>query len=392
MWRGSPKIEERQSIVSPVRASVRETFTLVLQATALAAVVTCVLMLAGCPPPSDSEIRVTVTSGGEGGRELTREELIALARREAELYWYTSLPDDQAREFLRRFEAEYPFITTHLVRGSTFEIVRQVDRELARGEVRVDALHVLDPGVFDDLRRRGELYSYDPAAARAIPPEYQEPGQWAAMRAVTVCMAYNPARLSSAEVPQRWPDLLDPRWAHGRIGLKDAQTGGSAYAQYYLLREEYGAAFWRGIAAQRPRLFRSDPDTLAALVAGEIDVAGGVLGYSVFQAQREGMSVRPVWPEDGVPMTIGPLAIIGRAPHPHATILFVDWALSREGQQSIVEISSCYSVRPDVPPPSGRPALSDLKILAQGGSWTEYRTRQERLQAEYGRLFHPDSE
>jgi len=91
-------------------------------------------------------------------------------------------------------------------------------------------------------------------------------------------------------------------------------------------------------------------------------------------------------------MTVGPLAIVGRGPHPHAAILFMDYALSQEGQRDIVEISSCYSVRADVAPPPDRPALADLKILAQDGSWTEYRTRQDRLQAEYGRLFHPDSE
>lgn len=361
-------------------------------AMALAGAVLVMLALAGCPPPADNEIRVTVTAGGEGGRELTREELLALARREAEFRWYTSLPEDEALEFLRRFEAKYPFVSTHLMRGSTFEIVRQIDRELARGEVRADALHVLDPGVFDDLRRRGELYAYDSPSARGIPPQYQEAGQWAAMRAVTVCIAYDPSRLSASEVPQRWTELLEPRWADGRIGLKDAQTGGSAYAQYYLLREEYGAAFWRAVAAQRPRLFRSDPDTLTALTSGEIDVAGGILGYSVFQALREGMSVRAVWPADGVPMTVGPLAIVGRAPHPHAAILFMDYALSQEGQQDIVEISSCYSVRADVAPPPDLPALTELHILAQDGSWTEYRTRQDRLQAEYGRLFHPDSE
>lgn len=361
-------------------------------ATLLVAVLVSGLTLAGCPPPADNEIRVTVTGGRDGGRELTREELLALARREAEFHWYTSLPDNEAREFLRRFEAKYPFITTYLVRGSTFEIVRQIDRELARGEVRADAIHVLDPGVFDELRRRGELYTYDSPSAHGIPPQYQEPGQWAAMRAVTICIAYDPQRFSNNQVPRRWPELLDPRWSGGRIGLKDAQTGGSAYAQYYLLREEYGAAFWRSMAAQRPRLFRSDPDTIQALLAGEIDVAGGILGYSVFQAQHEGTSVRAVWPEDGVPMTVGPLAIIGRGPHPHAAILFMDYALSQEGQQDLVEISSCYSVRADVTPPTGLPALSDLKILAQDGSWTEYRTRQDRLQTEYGQLFHPDSE
>ncbi len=354
-------------------------------------VVVLAALLAGCPPPADNEIRVTVTSSGASARELTGEEIVALARREAEFWWYTSLPEKQAREYLRRFEANHPFITTHLVRGSTFEIVRRIDRELARGQVRADAVHVLDPGVFDDLRRRGELYAYDAPDTRHIAPDYQEAGQWAAMRAVTVCIAFDTTRFSAHDAPRTWQELLDARW-RGRIGLKDAQTGGSAYAQYYLLREEYGASFWRLMAAQRPHVFRSSADTLRALASGEIDLAGGILGYSVYQAALEGAPVEAVWPEDGVPMTVGPLAILSRAPHPHAAILFVDFALSNMGQQAIVDISGCYSLRDDVQPPPGRPALSELNILAQDGSWAEYRTRQDRLQSEYSRLFHPESE
>ena len=68
----------------------------------------------------------------------------------------------------------------------------------------------------------------------------------------------------------------------------------------------------------------------------------------------------------------------------------LDYALSQEGQQT--RRDRRYSVRADVTPPAGLPALSDLNILAQDGSWTEYRTRQDRLQTEYGQLFHPDSE
>jgi iron(III) transport system substrate-binding protein len=348
-------------------------------------------LLGGCPPPDDGDIRVTVTGGGESARELSREEVVALARREAEVWWYTSLPEEQAEAFLERFERAHPYITPHLVRGSTFEIVRRIDRELARGDVRADSLHVLDPAAFDDLRRRGELYAHDSTHARLFPPEYQDPEYWTAMRAVTIGMAYDPGRLSADEVPDTWLELLEPKW-EGRIGLKDAQTGGSAYSQYYLLREEYGLYFWREMAAQRPQLFRSSSDTLRALTSGEIDLAGGILGYSVYGAAEEGMNVAPVWPEDGVPMTIGPIAALSRAPHPHAAMVFMDWALSEDGQQAIVEISNCYSLREEVAPPPGRPRLSEINVMAQHGSWTEYRTRQERLQSEYGRLFHPESE
>ncbi len=349
-------------------------------------------LLGGCPPPAPQEIRVTVTEPGQPTEELSQEEVTALARREGEMWWYTSLPRRQASEFLKRFEARYPFLTTHLVRGSTFDIVRRVDREIAQGQVQADALHVLDPAVFVDLRRRGELYVYDSPEARFIPPEHQDSGLWTAMRAVTICIAFDTRRMAESEVPHNWPELLEPRW-RGKVGLKDAETGGSAYAQYYFLREEYGASYWRTMAGQSPRLFKSAADTLRALLSGEIELAGGILGYRVYQAsEQEGQPVRALWPDDGVPMIIGPLAILSRAPHPHAAMLFVDFSLSREGQQAIGELMGGYSVRGDVEPPRGRPKLSELNVLSQEGTWEEYRTRQDRLQTAYSRLFHPESE
>ncbi len=348
--------------------------------------------LAGCPPPGPTEITVTVTDTEGGADALSGEELVALARREGEMWWYTSLPENQAREFLNGFETEYPFIQSRLVRGSTFDTVRRIDREIGQGMVHADALHVLDPAVFADLRRRGELYVFEPSQARYLPAQYQDPGRWWAMRAVTVCMAYDPERLDAADVPHTWPELLDARW-EGAVGLKDAQTGGSAFAQYYLLREEYGASFRREMAAHKAVLFRSESDTIDALTSGQISLAGGILGYRVYQAsQRQGLSVRPVWPEDGVPMIIGPLAILSRSPHPHAARLFVDYSLSQAGQKAMTRIFGCYSVREDVPPPEGRAALSEMNLLTPGGSWEEYRTRQERLQTEYSSLFHSEAE
>ncbi|MCD6360086.1 MAG: extracellular solute-binding protein [Armatimonadetes bacterium] len=356
------------------------------------AALTLLVALSGCPPPDQTDITVTVTDSGQPSEQLNHDEVVALARREGELWWYTSLPEDQAREFLDRFGKTHPYIQTHLVRGSTFDIVRRVDREIAQGQVQADVLHVLDPAVFVDLRRRGELYAYDSPQARFIANEFQDAGRWWAMRAVTVCIAYNSRRLQADEVPHTWTGLLDERW-RGKVGLKDAQTGGSAYAQYYLLREEYGASYWRRMKQARPKLYRSSSDTLRALMEGEIDLAGGILGYSVHRAAtRDELPVKAVWPEDGVPMIIGPVAILSRCPHPHAAMLFIDYSLSAAGQRAMTEIIGCYSTRADVKAPAGRPPLNELKLLTPEGSWEEYRTRQERLQTEYSRLFHPESE
>lgn len=350
-------------------------------------------LLSGCPSPRDREpIRVVVTDGVETApREPDAQDVIELAKREGELVWYTSLPEAAARAFLKLYSDTYPFIATRLVRESTFDIIRRLEGEVESGRVEADVLHVLDVAIFAKWRKEGQLLRYFAPEERFIPAQYKDSGYWSALRCVGLCIAYDPKRLSPQQVPQTWPDLLDPRWK-GRIALKDAQTAGSAYAHYYFLREEYGVSYWQRMARQRPRVYKTAEESLSALESGEVDLVAGAMDYSVSEAQEAGKSVAAIWPRDGVPMMLGPVAIMRAAPHPNAARLFVNLALSRRGQQALRDLLGAYSVRPDVAPPPGRPPLSELSVLTPTGGWDEYAQKQDRLQAEYTSLFHPGSE
>ncbi len=349
--------------------------------------------LSGCPPPADEgPVRVVVSDNSVAqSHPLSPAQMAELARGEGELWWYTSMPEEAARQFLEVFHSKYPFLNTVLVRGGTFELAQRVSNELQQGRIQVDVLHVLDPATFVDLKKRGELLWYDSPQARSIPLEYRDTGFWVGMRLTTLCIAYDTRRMSRQDVPSRWEELLDPKFT-GRIGLKDAQTAGSAYAQYYYLRERYGTAFWERLAARKPRIFKTAEDNIQALLDKQIDVIGGIMGYAVYHAVRAGKPIGIVWPEDGVPVILGPIAILKRAPHPNAGKLFVDFALSEEGQQAIRDLLGTYSVRPDVQPPAGRPPLSELKLIRPSDGWDEFATKQAQLRAEYTRLFHSEAE
>jgi iron(III) transport system substrate-binding protein len=205
-------------------------------------------------------------------------------------------------------------------------------------------------------------------------------------------MAYDKRKLSASQAPQQWPELLQGRWT-GKLGLKDAQTAGSAYAQYYFLREKYGVDFWEQLAARRPRIYKTEEELLDALVAGDIQVAAGAMGYTIgsYARQHPG-TVGTVWPTDGVPLVIGPVAILSRGPHPNAAKLFVDYCLSQEGQVALRDLLGAYSPQPDVAPPPGSPALAELRLLRPAAGWSEYLEKQGDLRAEYARLFHGESE
>ncbi len=351
--------------------------------------------LCGCPrPDGNEEILVTISDegGGGAGQAQDRDQLLRLARADGEVNFFTSMPEEDAAQFARAFEGKYPPLRVRLVRGGTFDVAGRVERHISAGTPEADVLHVLDPAIFVALRQRGELLYYSPSDAADIAPEYRDPGYWTAARLVALGVAYDKRKVPSQQAPQSWPALLQERWT-GRLGLKDAQTAGSAYAQYYFLREKYGVDFWEQLAARRPRIFKTEDDLLDALVAGEIQVAAGAMGYRVAEyARRYPDIIGTVWPTDGVPLVIGPVAILSRAPHPNAARLFVDYCLSREGQVVLRDLLGAYSPRADVAPPPGAPALATLRLLRPAAGWTEYLGKQGDLRAEYARIFHGESE
>lgn len=349
-------------------------------------------VLPGCPrsnPGDEIRVRISDEGGGEAVKAPSEEDLVKLARSEGEVTWFTSITASEAGAFVKRFEAKYPGVTVRLVRGGTFDLVDRIQREVNVGSPQADVLHVLDPAIFVQLRERGELALYEPPTAAAIPPEYKDPGYWTAARLVTIGLAYDARKLGVATAPKSWSALLNPRW-NGKLGLKDAQSAGSAYAQYYFLREKYGVSYWEQMAKLNPRIYKTEDNLLAALRAGEIQVAAGIIVRKLQGADEQ--RLRTLWPEDGVPLVPGPVGILSRAPHPNAARLFVNYTLSADGQAALRDLLGAYSARPDVKAPDGWPPLNSLSLLRPDNGWGEYLSKQGQLREEYTRLFHGESE
>jgi len=348
--------------------------------------------LSGCPARDETgPVKVVVTDEKTGGAPMAQADIERAARVERELVWYTSTPDKAATAFLEAFRKKHPFLKPRLRRAGTFETVTKIEEELKTGTVGADVLHVLDVGAFIDLRRRGELLPYSSVDEASIREQFQEPGYWWAMRLVAMGMAYDPKMLPPERAPKAWEDLLRPDFT-GKIGFKDAATAGTAYAEFFLLRERFGTHFWERMARQKPRIYRSADDVMDGLRRGEILVAGEMAGYAIYRAAQSGRPVVGVWPTEGVPFIPGPIAIMARAPHPNAAKLFVDFALSREGQELCQQLMGTYSARKDVAPLKGQRPLSTFHLLTPASGWEDYLQKQGQLRGEFEDLFHSGSD
>jgi iron(III) transport system substrate-binding protein len=338
------------------------------------------LVLAGCPRQQDGRINVTVHNAATTTPS-DPQQTLELARAEGELSWYTSTPEAEANALLAKFMTKYPFIHAQVVREGTFVISDDVMSQVREGKVVADVVHVMDPATFVELRTQGSLLYYDSPESHVFPTVYKDSGYWTAMRVVLLGLAYDTRRVTGARVPTSWESLLSPQWK-GRVGLKDAATAGDGYGFYYLLRERYGTIFWQRVGAQRPNVYRTSTQMLEALNRGEVDILAGISGYSALNAIHRGQSLKMVWPAEGVPLVVGPLAILAAAPHPNCARLFVDFMLSAEGQQAMTQIVGAYSVRPGVPAPTGKAPLSSFHLLMPTAGWADYAAKHVLVQTE----------
>jgi iron(III) transport system substrate-binding protein len=303
-------------------------------------------------------------TGNAGDLSLADDpDLVRAARREGKLVWYTSLPTDAAVEYLEAFRRRYPFLdTSEFYRSTSYRIYSRLEVETAADKYIADVVELgLVPAVAG-WKRRGWLLRHDSPAYEHYPPEMSEPGYWAPMRLFPIVAAYNPRTLDASEAPRRWWDLADPKWK-GAIGVEGSDSG-TQHLQYYLIKEKLGERFWGKFAANRPRAYGGSGAVLNALLSGEIKVALCALSYAIVRhRQLAAAPITAIWPEEGVPVSMAPLAILAGAPHPNAARLFVDWVLSAEGQGEMTRLVGAYSARADVPAPPGQPAKGEFTPL-----------------------------
>jgi ABC-type Fe3+ transport system substrate-binding protein len=154
-------------------------------------------------------------------------------------------------------------------------------------------------------------------------------------------------------------DLLDPR-LRGRIAIRDPTSGSAshngAYTVAELVREEGPDFVRRLLLDQQPILIENNRQLTDGALRGDYAVVIGGSSEILAQCHNWGgcRSVRPL--PFGTPVSTRGVAVLKNAPHPRAVRLWVNWLLSREGQEVYVrewakdQRAGATSMRRDVAP------------------------------------------
>jgi len=160
---------------------------------------------------------------------------------------------------------------------------------------------------------------------------------------------YN-SSLAKPEELRSFDDYLSPKWKD-KIGFSDPRVPSSGQSVWSFIWEVKGEEFLRKLVQQDLFLTRDLRQLTDALAKGKVALAFGIGRSQAEPFVKAGLPIKPApAPREGLPASnsFGVLGIVKDPPHPNATKVFINWFLSREGQDWYGRVMQNGSRRLDV--------------------------------------------
>jgi iron(III) transport system substrate-binding protein len=152
---------------------------------------------------------------------------------------------------------------------------------------------------------------------------------------------YNTKKLTPAQAPADWTDLLTPRFKDA-VAENDPAFSGPAfpYIAGQIVRQgsgnvARGEAFFTKLKANGLKIFQTNDPTLHSVQTGA-RLVGVVQDSAYYAAAVTGAPLGVVYPKSGVTALPGVIAINARSPHVQAAEAFVNYVLSQAGQHTMI--------------------------------------------------------
>jgi iron(III) transport system substrate-binding protein len=259
-------------------------------------------------------------------------ELIAAAKQEGRLIYYTANFAEVEQEVIKAFNKRFPDIKVEMVRAPGGQLITRVKTEAAAGKLVADVVDHSDRALMSELVDLFQDYA-PPNGGDYLPASQISPKLWP-RATLAWSIAYNSALVKKP--PKTWMDLTKPEYGGKQIGQVFAASGGTTWTRIMFERQVLGEDYWAKQAATNPILYPSGAPMADALVRGEISI-GPLIYNAIYPKQRDGAPVEIFFPPEGAPVNPYATGVPKTATHPNAAKLFLNWCLSVEGQTFMIK-------------------------------------------------------
>jgi phosphoglycerate transport regulatory protein PgtC len=255
----------------------------------------------------------------------------------------TSYPKDLTGPFKKAFEAKYPGTQVEVLQKKTSAGVKYI-QETAQGNTS-DLMWASAPDAFEVLKGNGLLARYAPKA-KGIPknigsyPINDPDGYYIGFAGSGYGIMWNTRYLKAKKipVPKEWDDLKKPVY-HNHVGMSAPSRSGTTHLTVETVIQgegwDKGWATWKEMAGNFKMVTERSFGVPEGVNSGDFGV-GVVIDFFGFSSKATGFPVDFVYP---TVTTLVPanIAIVKDAPHPQAAAAFIEYLLSVEGQELLLD-------------------------------------------------------
>jgi iron(III) transport system substrate-binding protein len=272
------------------------------------------------------------------------DKTLELAKKEGRVVVSITTSAELRAAIEKHFEKRFG-VDVEPVVGRAPNVIRKMIEE-SKGGVRYVDVHVGgSESIITGLLPEGILEPIEPLM---LLPEVKDTKQWwgghvwadnakkfvySSLAHQSESLWYNPQVVRLEEV-RSYDDFLDEKWQN-KIGLLDPRTPGSGASLWSYIREIKGEEYLKRLVAQKLIINRDQRLLAESLARGKISFVMGLGYYSYAPFLKAGLPVQPLPTlKEGTYISggSGHLVALKNPPHSNAAKLFINWFLSKEGQ------------------------------------------------------------
>jgi ABC-type Fe3+ transport system substrate-binding protein len=261
--------------------------------------------------------------------------LVEAAKKEGHVLLYTThIVDQIVRPLIKNFQTYVPGVDVKYVRADGLALAVRLTNEARANRVQSDVWCMVDS--VGPVLQNGFAAEFEVPSANGLPPALVDPKhRWVATNLGVRSAAYNTQIVPKEIAPRSYQSLLDPRWKGKIVWNPKSMTGAWGFIATVMkgMGDEQGMLYLRKLATQEivplPIAIRA---VLDRVIGGEYAIGLEMNNSHAAISAAQGAPVQWV-PLDPVSETLQVAGITAGAPHPNAARLFIDFMVSRTGQQ-----------------------------------------------------------
>lgn len=294
--------------------------------------------------------------------EETWENLTNAAKKEGTVVVYTTAGAEVRTALVTEFKKKYG-INVETISAKGGQLAQKVLTERRAGLYLAD---VYMGGTTTIITQLKPERVFDPLEPALILPEVTNPKLWwkgeldwvdkerlvniAFMAYPSPTIAINTSYVKPEEI-KSYKDLLSPKFK-GKISLNDPTKAGTGAKLIGVIGLKImGLDYMRQLAKQEPVIVTDERIQVDWLARGKYPIAIQPDTPPMAEFKKAGVSLMDITPVEGtyVASGHGSVTLPNRAPHPNGAKVFINWLLSKEGQNVYSTSSLQQSGRLDVP-------------------------------------------